>query len=208
MRTLRCLFLIAAIAIPCAGSDAARIAYVYCSSENDRIPGTIVYSSPPLFIPIDTLNCGDKVQVLGRKESWVRISSADGERYVPMGTLSQRNDRFVSLNLPLAAAVFLPEARMPDRRTGIVLPRVISSLNPEYTQAALKAGIHGFVILELIISADGNAHDISVVKGLGYGLDENAIKTVQSWKFAPAMKYGVPVDFKAAVEVEFPAKSK
>ena len=158
--------------------------------------------------PTGILHCGDKAAVLVRQGSWVRIASTDGEGYVPMTMLSQRNDRFVSINLPLAAASFLLEARMPELGTGIYRPQVISSPSPEYTQAALKAGIHGFVILKLTISADGNPHDIVVVKGLGYGLDENAIRVVQSWKFKPAMQRGVPVDYKGAVEVDFPAKSK
>jgi TonB family protein len=208
MRALQCVFLVAAIAIPSAGKDTSRIAYAYCPSGHNPIPPITVYSNPTMSIPTGILNCRDKVAVLVRKGSWVRIASTDAEGYVPMTMLSQRNDRFISINLPLAAASFLPEARMPEPGTGIYPPRAISSPGPEYTQAALKAGIHGFVILKLTISADGNPHDIVVVKGLGYGLDENAIRVVRSWKFKPAMQHGVPVDFKGAVEVDFPAKSK
>lgn len=203
MRTLQYVFLIAATAIPSAGHDTARVAYVYCPSGINPVLAATVYSSPPMSIPIGTLHCGDKVQVLERKEFWVRIAPTNGERYVPIATLSQRKNQFVALNLPLP-----PEPRLVDRRTGTLLPRVTSSPNPEYTQAALKAGIHGFVILELTVGVDGKAHDISVAQGLGYGLDESAMKAVRSWKFEPALRNGVPVESKIAWELEFPPRSR
>ena len=74
-------------------------------------------------------------------------------------------------------------------------------------KAALKAGIHGSVILMLTVGVDGKAHGISVVQGLGYGLDESAVKAVQSWKFEPALRSGIPVDAKMAWELEFPPTS-
>ena len=202
MRTLQYVFLIAATAIPSAGHDTARVAYVYCPSGVNPVLAATVYSSPPMSIPIGTFNCGDKVQMLERKESWVRIAPANGERYVSIATLSQRTNQFAALNLPLPS-----EPRLVDRRTGTVLPRATSSPNPEYTQAALKAGIHGFVTLKLTVGVDRKAHSISVVQGLGYGLDESAVKAVQSWKFEPALRNGVPVDSKIAWELELPPTS-
>jgi TonB family protein len=71
----------------------------------------------------------------------------------------------------------------------------------------LKAGIHGFVTLKLTVGVDRKAHSISVVQGLGYGLDESAVKAVQSWKFEPALRNGVPVDSKIAWELELPPTS-
>ncbi len=198
MRTLQCILLIAAVGTPLAGQ---KVGYVYCESPDSLV---LMYSSPPLSIPLGNLNCGDKVQVLGRREAWLRISSGDGERYVAMATISQQKNRFVAVNLPLPVS---PETRLVDRRTGTLLPRATSSPNPEYTQAALKAGIHGFVTLMLTVGVDGKAHGINVVQGLGYGLDESAVKAVQSWKFEPALRNGVPVDSKIAWELEFPPKS-
>ena len=153
-------------------------------------PGT----STTVSIPVGRLNCGDRVQVLGRGGSWLNIASTHGERYVPMTTIWQRKDRFVAVDLPLTT----------DRpKTGKVLPQIIYSVNPVYTQEALKAGIHGDVYVKLAIEADGAVHDVKVLVGLGYGLDENAIKAVQSWAFEPALQDGVPMKFTGAVEVSF-----
>jgi len=190
------MFLIVAIGTP---SAAQKVGYVYCVSPENPVSLTPEYSSPPISIPLGSLKCGEKVQVLGREESWLRIASADGERYVSMATISQRKDRFVVFHLPLP-----PEPR-PQYR-GKVIPRVTYSPNAEYTQNAMKAKVHGFVILKLTVGTDGRAHDVRVVQGLGYGLDESATQAVQSWKFEPALEDNVPIEFKTAVEVELPPR--
>ena len=203
IRTLQYMFVIAAVAVPSTGHDTSKVAYVYCQSGGNVILTTTVYSSPPVSFPIGTLNCGDKVLILERKESWVRIASASGERYVLLAALSRRKDQFVALNLPLP-----PKPRVIDQRTGTLIPRIISNPNPEYTEAALKAGVHGSVIVKVTVGKDGNVRDLKVVSGLGYGLDESAMKAVQSWKFKPALLDGIPVDCAVAVELDFPPHSR
>jgi len=41
------------------------------------------------------------------------------------------------------------------------------------------------------------------VKGLGYGLDENAIAAVKVWKYKPAEKNGEPIAVKMEVTLDF-----
>jgi TonB family protein len=45
--------------------------------------------------------------------------------------------------------------------------------------------IHGVVVLHATIGTDGLAHDIQVVRPLGYGLDELAVEAVKKWTFEP-----------------------
>ena len=44
---------------------------------------------------------------------------------------------------------------------------------------------------------------LKVVKGLGYGLDEAALKALQGLRFAPALRNGLPVTAIAEIEVTF-----
>lgn len=57
--------------------------------------------------------------------------------------------------------------------------------------------------LWIVVDAEGIVRSIKVAKSLGMGLDEEAIKTVATWKFKPAMRLGIPVPVRAAVEVSF-----
>ncbi|HTB91893.1 MAG TPA: energy transducer TonB [Candidatus Sulfotelmatobacter sp.] len=57
---------------------------------------------------------------------------------------------------------------------------------PPYTDEARKAKLQGSVTLRVLIGADGHAARIQLVKGLGMGLDEQAMQAVRAWHFAPA----------------------
>lgn len=58
--------------------------------------------------------------------------------------------------------------------------------NPAYSDEARKAKIQGSVVLRLVVAPDGRGTNVSVVKGLGLGLDEKAIEAVRNWRFKPA----------------------
>jgi len=57
---------------------------------------------------------------------------------------------------------------------------------PPYTDEARKAKLQGNVTLRVLIGADGRAARIQLVKGLGLGLDEQALQAIRSWRFVPA----------------------
>ena len=57
---------------------------------------------------------------------------------------------------------------------------------PPYTEEARKAKLQGTVLLQVLVGADGVAKRIRVQKGLGMGMDENAVEKVKGWRFTPA----------------------
>lgn len=59
-------------------------------------------------------------------------------------------------------------------------------------------GLIGDVVLSIVIEADGRVGNVRLVRGLGAGLDEQAIAAVRQWQFSPAKRLGTPV----AVTVE------
>jgi TonB family protein len=86
---------------------------------------------------------------------------------------------------------------------GVSAPVIISKPEPEYTQEARAARIRGIVYLFVVIDSGGNTRQICVARGLGFGLDQNAIDAVKQWKFRPGLKDGKPVPVYANVEVHF-----
>jgi TonB family protein len=80
---------------------------------------------------------------------------------------------------------------------------VLYGPDPEFSEEARKAKYQGVCVLGLIVDANGNPTNIRVVSSLGMGLDENAIKTVKTWRFEPAMKDGHPVPYAMNLEVDF-----
>ncbi|TAM82549.1 MAG: energy transducer TonB [Acidobacteria bacterium] len=82
-------------------------------------------------------------------------------------------------------------------------PIPIYKPEPPYSEQARKAKYQGTVVLWIVVDAAGNVTDAQVVKPLGMGLDQNAVTTVKTWKFKPAMRNGGPVPVKVMVEVSF-----
>jgi len=92
--------------------------------------------------------------------------------------------------------------QLPDSR--IVPPVALERPVPSYTEEARRAGIEGIVLLNLVVDSTGLARDFTVVRGLGYGLDESAIETIaRKWRFRPGTFEGKPVDMQITVEVVF-----
>jgi periplasmic protein TonB len=53
------------------------------------------------------------------------------------------------------------------------------------------------------VDQDGHPRNIRVVRSLGKGLDQQAIKAVTQWVFEPGRKDGQPVTTPTTVEVNF-----
>ncbi|MGB6199932.1 MAG: energy transducer TonB, partial [Candidatus Acidiferrales bacterium] len=83
-------------------------------------------------------------------------------------------------------------------------PKCDSCWSPEYSDQARAAKLEGTITLSATIQQDGHATDVAVVKGLGMGLDENAVKAVQKWTFDPARgPDGTPVPVITDIEITF-----
>lgn len=86
---------------------------------------------------------------------------------------------------------------------GIKNPIITYKQKPLYTEDARRDKIQGQVILSVILREDGTITDIRVVRGLGYGLDEEAIRAASKIKFIPGTKDGQRVNVKVRLEFAF-----
>jgi TonB family protein len=80
---------------------------------------------------------------------------------------------------------------------------ILSKPNPVYTDEARRLGIEGEVLLDVVFEASGQMKVIGVLKGLGHGLDEAAVRAAQQIRFKPALQDGRAVDFPATVHIVF-----
>ncbi|MBP6386176.1 MAG: energy transducer TonB [Pseudarcicella sp.] len=78
------------------------------------------------------------------------------------------------------------------------------SKNLIYTDEALENQISGKVILKFTVNRDGSLQDIVVQKGVGFGLDEEAIRVLKlSPKWTPGKQSGKPVRVSFSVPIVF-----
>ncbi len=87
--------------------------------------------------------------------------------------------------------------------SGIEPPRLVREVRPVYTDDARRRAIEGDVVLEIVVTRAGSVDRVRVVRGLGAGLDQNAMAAVRQWRFDPARRQGAAVDVVVEVSVEF-----
>jgi len=73
----------------------------------------------------------------------------------------------------------------------------------QYPEAALAQKIEGTVHVEYDINHKGDVVDARVIGGLGYGLDEEAMRVVRLLKFNVAKHRGLRVLFHKRIQVHF-----
>jgi periplasmic protein TonB len=87
---------------------------------------------------------------------------------------------------------------------GVGYPTCVYCPDPKYSEEARKAKYQGTVILQAVITPDGRAINIQVVKGPGLGLEGKALEAVRQWRFKPAIgPNGKPVAVIVPIEVTF-----
>ena len=80
---------------------------------------------------------------------------------------------------------------------------LLSKPTPNYTLEARQRKIEGDVELDVEFSATGQVHVLRVLQGLGYGLDEAAVKAAENIHFAPARRDGQAVDAHGRLRIVF-----
>lgn len=100
--------------------------------------------------------------------------------------------------------VFVIVEQMPELIGGI------ASLNKyiTYPEMARRAQIEGKVIVQFIIDKEGNVNDPEVLRGIGGGCDEVAVKAVKKAKFKPGMQRGKPVMVRYSMPINFTLKNQ
>lgn len=99
---------------------------------------------------------------------------------------------------------FVVVEQMPELKGGL------SELHEHisYPKKATKAGIEGRVIIQFIITEKGEVENPQVIRGIGGGCDEEALRVVKEFAhFIPGKQRGVPVRVQYTLPIRFQLKS-
>ena len=80
---------------------------------------------------------------------------------------------------------------------------VLSKPTPVYTEEGRRLKIEGEVLIEVSFEAVGKVRVVRVVRGLGHGLDEAAVRAAEQIHFKPATRDGQPSDSSAVLHIIF-----
>jgi protein TonB len=98
----------------------------------------------------------------------------------------------------------------------LVLPEPIGGYQEFYGQASKKIiypkdaqrrSIEGKVLVEVLVGKDGSVQSPRIVRGIGFGCDEEALKAVTaSAAWTPAIRRGQPVNYRMNIPIVFKLK--
>ncbi len=78
----------------------------------------------------------------------------------------------------------------------------------KYPELARRAKIEGRVIVEFVVDENGNVLNPRVIRGIGGGCDEEALRVVKKAKFIPGLQRGMPVKVRYNLPVTFMLMNK
>jgi len=64
-------------------------------------------------------------------------------------------------------------------------PKILETVEAEYTGEAMQAKVQGKVVLDLTVGKKGRVEKVEVVEPLSHGLTESAVEAARQWKFEP-----------------------
>ena len=88
---------------------------------------------------------------------------------------------------------------------GVTTPVPINEVKPQYTSEAMRARIQGQVWVECVVQPNGECTGVQVVRSLDqtFGLDREAVKAAEKWRFRPGTRLGQPVPVLVTIELSF-----
>jgi TonB family protein len=139
---------------------------------------------------VDAKSGGVIAQVSGALPRTPKVEMLLGRKLYVLGSAAQAE------RSPLPPGVSRPG------KDGVSAPKCVYCPDPKPTDELRKRKINAILLLELIVREDGSASDVRVLRGVGYGMDEEAVRVVSAWRFSPGkLPNGTPVPTQTVVEV-------
>jgi periplasmic protein TonB len=122
-----------------------------------------------------------------------------------------QEDPFEPTQLPIAAPVapvlsdepLIMADEMPEPLEGFQKFYKQIGRNLRYPRKAAASEIEGKVFVEFVIDREGSVTNIKVLKGIGYGCDEEAVKALAKTKWKAGKQHGVPVKVRMVLPIKF-----
>ena len=191
----------------------------------DPIPiyGTLDINSSPMgaTILIDGKNCGETPQILNNILIGTHNLKLDKIGYKSITkTFTLDNTNKLNLTEKLEeyvyeapeieeediqeAEVFKVVEEMPEFPGGTAKLLEFIQKNMRYPMKARESDIQGKVYIQFVVETDGSISNANVLRGIGGGCDEEAVRIVNSMpKFKPGKQRGAPVRVQYMVPIVF-----
>lgn len=100
--------------------------------------------------------------------------------------------------------IFTVVQQQPEFPGGVQAMYKFLAQNVKYPSAAARANVTGRVFTTFVITKEGEIKDITVLKGVGFGIDEEAIRVISAMpRWRPGKQDGKPVHVRFRMPIAF-----
>ncbi len=191
--------------------DAYRLAELDVVSEAgllldlDREVPVLLASAPGADIRLTLLGYDEHVATYrvsiketGSPEATPTVSVPRGERGI-VGSRDGKEAPYLFLILEPADG-----GRKAEAGETVLLPTILSKVNPVYPEEARQKRISGVVRLESLIRKDGTVGEVKILESPDPLLGEAAVRAVRQWRYKPPVDAaGVPRDVQFTITIKF-----
>jgi TonB family protein len=182
-----------------------------------RAPVVAMARTPHLERRVAAMLRTDANRAIATRRRAVLAAVAAAVVVVPLATMAAGRDWFDVDVRTVEPPATTRQAGMPDvepmlpvvraasgRDPATALPAIAEYTTPPlYSDLARRGRVEGIVTIGVRVSDDGQLLAARVVRGLGAGLDQNALVALRQWRFVPATRRGRPVAMDVEVDIEF-----
>jgi TonB family protein len=135
------------------------------------------------------------------------IEEVQAEEFVESPTVEMPAEKRIEEIEPRQESVFSYVEQMPEFPGGLDALMTFIRTRIQYPRLAIESGISGKVICGFIVNTDGSISDAKVLRGIGGGCDEEAIRVIKSMpNFKPGTQNGHPVRVRYNLPINFNLK--
>lgn len=154
------------------------------------LTGLVENKASSLDIKIRLLSCDkEKAHI---EDELILLSSGLGDSLNPVEGFHQKPHT-------------VPEAIEPEIFRagvgGVTQPACKHCPDPEPTKEVREASFSGSVLMDVLLSAEGQPMQVTILRGVPFGMNEAATNAVRRWKFKAATLNGKPVPARTTVEI-------
>ncbi|QJW88422.1 M56 family metallopeptidase [Spirosoma taeanense] len=124
----------------------------------------------------------------------------------PLQTASERTSSEASARIAASVEgeIFTVVENQPEFTGGIEKLYQFLGANIRYPEAAQKANVQGRVFLQFVVTKEGDVANVKVLKGIGYGADEEAVRVLKAMpRWQPGTQNGRAVNVQYNLPINF-----
>jgi protein TonB len=191
------MFVLAIFKIGSGGGEQANLGVLFEDVEQIEIPQTEQKVKPPPPPPPPVLKVVEDTEILDEEEDIIEETEVDENTAIDIPDVEPVEEVEED-------QIFMVVEDMPAFPGGEQKMFEYIGQNTVYPQLARESGVTGIVHVYFVVGKDGKVDDVRVLRGIGGGCDEEAVRVVKSMpRWTPGKQRGKPVKVQYTIPIRF-----